>query len=136
MTEADAKGKAASTTAEWRTRGHLDDAVFVIDASGSVLDVLPVTPLVLSRFLTARGGFEHLDTTSSERTGVRDPEAWGRLVMARSGGGEVLEVEPELYWHGIYVWFRSRGVDYDTPDQQWAPLQSAPQLPLSVLMDD
>jgi hypothetical protein len=136
MNNANQTVQSAPGSAEWRTRGHLDDAVFVIDASGSVVDVLPVTPLVLSRFLTGKGGFEHLRQAAAADVGARDPETWGRLILARSSGGEVLEVEPELYWHGIYVWFRSRGVDYDTPDQQWTPLEAAPKLPLSVLMDD
>ncbi len=29
--------------------------------------------------------------------------------------GEVIEADPELFWQGIYLWFRSHGVDYDTP---------------------
>ena len=47
----------------------------------------------------------------------RRPEAWGHLVIARANGGEVLTMDPERYWDGIYAWFRSRGVDYDTPHQ-------------------
>jgi hypothetical protein len=43
----------------------------------------------------------------------RDPAAWGHLVIARGASGEVLTMDPELYWEGIYAWFRSRGVDYD-----------------------
>ena len=26
-------------------------------------------------------------------------------------GGDVLDIDPENYWDGIYYWFRSRGLD-------------------------
>ena len=41
----------------------------------------------------------------------RDPEQWGKLVLTRLPTGEVVHVDPEPYWDGIYYWFRSRGVD-------------------------
>jgi hypothetical protein len=43
------------------------------------------------------------------------PSAWGHLVIARAQTGEVLTMDPEAFWSGIHQWFRSRGVDYDTP---------------------
>jgi hypothetical protein len=44
----------------------------------------------------------------------RNPVYWGELVSARASTGEVLTMDPRLYWEGIFNWFRSRGVDYDT----------------------
>jgi hypothetical protein len=41
----------------------------------------------------------------------REPDLWGQLVLSRSQSGDVLTVDPELYWDGIYFWFRSRGND-------------------------
>ncbi len=124
-------------TAQWRTKAHLTDAVFVLDESGSVRDFITATPLVLSRFLTDMAGLATRSDAAPAAEDERDPDAWGQLVLARGSSGEVLEVEPELFWHGIYSWFRSQGVDYDAPELQSAgPLVSAPSLPLSVLMDD
>src|ERR1700730_16469019 len=96
-------------TAQWRTKAHLVDAVFVLDDAGLVRDFIPATPLVLSHFLTDMAVLAPSSQSSGEE-GTRDPEAWGELVLSRGSGGEVLEVEPELFWHGIYSWFRSRGV--------------------------
>jgi hypothetical protein len=31
--------------------------------------------------------------------------------LSRSQQGDVIEVDPELYWVGIADWFRSRGAD-------------------------
>ena len=32
-------------------------------------------------------------------------------------GGQVITMDPGRFWEGVYEWFRSRGVDYDTPGQ-------------------
>jgi hypothetical protein len=100
-------------TAEWRTNGE-HDAVLVVDEANQVREALLANPDVLGEFLTDssamhtwRGGH----TIEGEK---RSPAAWGRLVIARADSGEVLTMDPELFWEGIYVWFRSRGVDYDT----------------------
>jgi hypothetical protein len=123
-------------SAQWRTRGHLDDAVFILD-DGVVQAFGPANPLVLSRLLTDLGGLDNPDSGEVPDHATADLDAWGDLVLERGNSGEVLEVEPELFWHGIYSWFRSRGVDYDTPVlQPSALLDGAPALPMSVLMDD
>src|SRR5260370_7315568 len=42
----------------------------------------------------------------------RDPQQWGKLVLSRAQqGGDVLDIDPETYWDGLYYWFRSRGLD-------------------------
>ena len=42
----------------------------------------------------------------------RDPRHWGQLVLSRAQrGGDVLDIDPEIYWDGIYYWFRSQGRD-------------------------
>jgi hypothetical protein len=40
-----------------------------------------------------------------------DPAEWGDLVIARSETGDILFVDPELYWDGIATVFRSHGDD-------------------------
>jgi hypothetical protein len=100
------------TTCEWRTDGERD-TVLIVDEGNQVREAVQASPEVLSTFLNSVGD---LATSHAER-GVpedkRDPGAWGRLVIARGASGEVLTMDPELYWEGIYAWFRSRGVDYD-----------------------
>jgi hypothetical protein len=117
---------------QWRTRGHLDDAVFILDANGRLRWAIVATPAILSQFLTGR---LDIDAAASGDLAVDDPADWGELVLELGSAGEVLEVEPELFWHGIYAWFRSRGVDYDSPSL--APRTLAFLSPeFSSLMDD
>ena len=49
--------------------------------------------------------------------GKLSPESWGQLIISRSETGEVIDMDPEKFWDGIYLWFRSRGGDYTTPGQ-------------------
>jgi hypothetical protein len=122
-----------SRSVQWRTRGNLVDAVLVLDEQGSVLHAIPATPLVLAQFLTDCAELEAFALNDSLETS--DAAEWGQLVLARGAAGEVLEVEPELFWHGIYAWFRSRGVDFDAPEQPSRPMSFlAPDL--SSVMDD
>ena len=103
-------------TAEWRTKGELVDAVIILDDKGAVREALPASQAVLSRYLAQQ--VDDLETWRGELPvdgDKRHPEAWGELVIARAGDGEIIVVEPELFWQGIYVWFRAHGVDYNTP---------------------
>ena len=103
-------------SAEWRTRGAKNDAILVLDAEGAIREAIVADDAILSRFLT-----EQLADLGSWRGQTlveganREPEAWGELVISRADSGEVIEADPELFWQGIYLWFRSHGVDYDTP---------------------
>lgn len=124
-------------TVQWRTKGELVDAVFVLDESGRVREAIPATQPVLSRFLTEMGDLNTWRGESSVDGDKRNPEAWGQLVLTRASSGEVIEVEPELFWHGIYSWFRSHGVDYDTPGlKDSSPQDHEVKLQMSSLMDD
>jgi len=124
-------------TAEWRTKGDSIDAVFLLDDKGSVREAFSATQSTLSRFLTQMGDLESWRGESPIGGDRLNSEAWGQLIMARASGGEVLEVEPELFWHGIYMWFRSRGVDYDTPGLKGdSSPRFVPKLQRSSLMDD
>jgi hypothetical protein len=66
---------------------------------------------VLQSFLNDMMDLESRRSEEAVVNGQSDPDAWGELVMARAQTGEVLDLDPELYWEGIYNWFRSRGVD-------------------------
>ena len=100
-------------SAEWRTNGEFD-AVLILD-DGTVREALTADPAVLSDFLTDMGDLDTWRGGHSVDEDKRNPAAWGELVIARANSGEVMTMDPERYWEGIYTWFRSRGVDYDTP---------------------
>ncbi len=101
--------------AEWRTNGEVEAILIVDDEDNTVREALAADPAVLSNFLTDMGDLNTWRGGHSVDGDQRSPEAWGVLVMARADTGEVITMDPERYWEGIYTWFRSRGVDYDTP---------------------
>ena len=74
-------------------------------------------PAVLSNFLADMSDMNTWRGGRSVDEDKRNSEGWGELVIARTNTGEVITINPQLYWEGIYSWFRSRGVDYDTPHQ-------------------
>ena len=74
-------------------------------------EALTADPIVLSNFLTEAGDLHTWRGGQSVDGDKRSPANWGELVLARASTGEVLTMDPERYWNGIYSWFRSRGVD-------------------------
>ena len=104
-----------SVRVEWRTRGEMDDAILVVDAvDNTVSQELDVNAETLRDFLNdmaALAAWRLQRPVAPVDSGQRDPQAWGELVMARAPTGEVITMNPELYWDGVYLWFRSRGVD-------------------------
>ena len=99
-------------SAEWRTDSG-SDTVLIVDEGNQVREAVQANSEVLSTFLTNVGELAAWRGERSVPDDKRDPAAWGLLVIARGLSGEVLTMDPELYWEGIYSWFRSRGVDYD-----------------------
>ncbi|HIB12570.1 MAG: hypothetical protein CL755_07190 [Chloroflexi bacterium] len=104
-------------SAEWRSRGESDAILIVNVEDNTVREALAIDPAVLSRFLTDMGELSAWRGGEAVDGANRDPAAWGDLIIARAATGEVITMDPERYWDGIYAWFRSRGVDYDTPIQ-------------------
>ena len=104
-------------SAEWRTDGEVETILIVDDADNTVREALAADPAVLSNFLTDMGDLSTWRGGHSVDDDKCSPAAWGELVIARANTGEVLTMDPERFWDGIYSWFRSRGVDYDTPRQ-------------------
>ncbi len=101
--------------AEWRTTGENEAILIVDDEDNTGREALAADPAVLSNFLTDMGDLNSCRGGHSVDDDQRSPEAWGDLVIARANPAEVITMDPERYWEGIYTWFRSRGVDYDTP---------------------
>ena len=107
---------------EWRSKG--DDAnsiVFIDDDNNLVRRVVHGDNKALSTFLNDIGdldsGWEETPVTED----MREPGAWGRLVMARANSSEVLEMDPVLFWHSISVLFRLRGTDAWVRPQAFDP---------------
>lgn len=100
---------------EWRSRLKLDgdplnDALLAVDEDdNAVRQVWPVDPDRLADFLNDMRDLRvEADQAPSELVNAGN---WGELVIARSASGEVISVDPELYWDGVAFWFRSRGQD-------------------------
>lgn len=101
-------------SAEWRNDGEIETIIIVDDADNTVRQALVADPALLSSLLTNMGDLSSWQGGITIDKDKLNPEAWGDLVIARADSGEVITMEPERYWDGIYHWFRSRGVDYDT----------------------
>lgn len=96
---------------EWRSKTEGDDALVMIEEeSNKVLDVRKANPALLVDFLNDMVGLD-VGSGQSVVAAEASPQDWGRLVIARAGDGEVLTIDPQLYWEGIAHWFRSRGDD-------------------------
>jgi hypothetical protein len=97
---------------EWRSRAEGDDALLALDEAGqSVVRVWVANPTLITDFLNDMLTIDTQNGRNGLDLGQRDPESWGRLVLARSDSGDLLHVDPELYWDRIMYWFRSRGDD-------------------------
>jgi hypothetical protein len=103
-------------TIEWRSRAHLDgdalnDAVVELDnQSQTVTRAWQVDADLLKSFLNDLGELDARADSSLEISEV-SPGNWGNLVIARAESGEVLTLDPQLYWEGVQYWFRSEGQD-------------------------
>ncbi len=101
---------------EWRTRGEMNDTLLVLDDDQKFVSrVVEPTPTVLRDFLNDMTELEEWQEEPLVAQVQPNPESWGKLVMARATSGEVLAMDPESYWDGIYLWFRSRGNDPHAP---------------------
>ena len=99
---------------EWRLRDGQEALLLVDESQGSVIAQARPDEDALKSFLAVTGRSDVWKTwTAWQPVGdERDPEAWGELILSRADTGEVLTIAPELYWDGVYRWFRSRGVDF------------------------
>jgi hypothetical protein len=100
---------------EWRTNGGGDDTLLFVSEYGesenTALKTWKADADRLTDFLNDMTG---LDTTfAGLETAVdqRDPEQYGKLILTRSKDGDILGIDPELYWDAIYKWFRAHGKD-------------------------
>lgn len=101
-------------TAEWRSYGEFDVVLIVED--GVVKEALAADAEVLHDFLAVLipnvAAWKGDHPVDDDRLA---PSAWGALIMSRTTSGEITDMDPERFWAGVGIWFRSRGVDYNTP---------------------
>jgi hypothetical protein len=96
---------------EWRRRSEGDDVLLAIeDDTNTVVQSWQAEPGLLKDFLN---DMDDIKARKGDRAEVVlvEPEDWGNLVLARSADGDVVFVEPQLYWEGVAYWFRSHGRD-------------------------
>jgi hypothetical protein len=100
---------------EWRSNGSGDDALLFVgefgEAGNTVLKLWEVTPALLTNFLNTMSALDTEFSGLETKIDQREPEQWGNLVLTRAADGQVLQINPELYWDAIYYWFRARGAD-------------------------
>jgi hypothetical protein len=102
---------------EWRVRDGADAIVLVDPSAESVAAFARPGENELKAYLAVAGNLERWRDSISWQAAAgetRDPTFWGQLVLSRDDDGDVLYIDPELFWDGVYRWFRSRGVDYNS----------------------
>ena len=99
--------------AQWRSAPR-GDAILVVDERQTVRAAMVADEALLRRFLTELGDLATWQGPKAPEGVDLLPEAWGEMVMVRAASGEVLAMDPERFWDGIYQWYRSKGVDYDS----------------------
>src|SRR4051794_16397655 len=99
---------------EWRLREGADALLLLDESERAVSEVCPPDQSMLQSYLATAETAETWKHWDAWRpvAGGRDPEAWGDLVLSRAESGQILSIDPELFWAGVYRWFRSRGVDF------------------------
>lgn len=96
---------------EWRYRNP-EDALLTVDEEGNAaLEVWEFDRALLSDFLNMMTSLDTYGRQSIVDDSQRDPQEWGGLVIARTDSGDVLRVDPELYWDRVAHWFRTEGSD-------------------------
>jgi len=101
---------------EWRTKGKGNDALLFVneysEAGDTVIKTWSADAPRIQAFLNQMDGLDTTNAALETRVDQRDPSQWGELVISRAQpGGDVLDIDPEIYWDKIYYWFRSRGTD-------------------------
>jgi hypothetical protein len=101
---------------EWRHRNKGDESVLLVgELEGQpdrVLKAWRASTELITDLLNDMREVGATDGALELSASQRDPQAWGKLVIARAQeGGDVLAIDPEPYWDGIYYWFRAHGLD-------------------------
>lgn len=79
-------------------------------SSDSVIRAWSADPEAIADFLNDMNAIPGSGANTLDDT-HRDPSSWGDAVAVRSEDGDVLFIEPEMFWDRIAALFRSRGSD-------------------------
>jgi len=97
---------------EWRHSKQSGDVLVAVDESANTpLVVWEASGASLADFLNEMAESRDRSRRAADGIAAEAPEALGDLVVARSDDGEVLWVNPELYWDRVGAVFRARGED-------------------------
>ena len=96
---------------EWRYEDGRDTLLTVDEDGHAALEVWELDRTLLADFLNLMTGLDTHERQPVDGDVPRDPQGWGRLVIARSDDGDVFRVDPELYWDRVSHWFRAQGAD-------------------------
>jgi len=97
---------------EWRHSKQSGDALVAVDESTNTpLVVWEASGASLTDFLNEMEESRNRSSRAPDGIIAEAPEDLGDLVVARSDDGEVLWVNPELYWERVGAVFRARGDD-------------------------
>lgn len=97
-------------TVEWRVTGDGVDAVVLVEDSRVAEVAEPDFPL-LDSYLAVTGDLSAWRGWNAWRDAGAsngDPDSWGDLIIQRASDGQVLHVNPDLYWEAIRRWYRAR----------------------------
>src|SRR5688572_11629443 len=88
---------------EWRSRAEGDDTILAVEVgSNAIVKTWLADVELLTDFLNDMAGLDMVALEATTGNGVdytqRPPQEWGDLVMSRSDAGDVLSVNPQLYW--------------------------------------
>ena len=96
---------------EWRSFHEDENNLVIVEGeSNNVHSAWDVGPVGLADFLNDMSDIPtRMDATAD--AGGKAAADWGDLVAARSEEGDVLFIEPEMFWDRIAAVFRARGKD-------------------------
>lgn len=100
---------------EWRTRDGAETLLLVDADARAISELAPPDEGTLRSYLAVTGTGETWTTWQAWRPvhgASQDPDDWGELVLSRADNGDVISIDPELFWASVHRWFRSRGTDY------------------------
>ena len=97
---------------EWRSDREGTDTLLAIDEKSNIVkEAWCASAALLENFLNDMDQYGSEDNKVSIEAELENPQQWGGLVIARSDSGDVVGVDPELYWDRVTYWFRAQGKD-------------------------
>src|SRR5437763_16127720 len=95
---------------EWRLRDGSDALLMLNPNESAVSAVSSPDERTLKSFLAATGTADAWQSWPAWRpleAVDQDPDRWGELVLSRAESGEVISIDPELFWEQVHRRFRS-----------------------------